>query len=101
MIVYSITTIVKKEVETEWFKWMKDTHIPEILRTGYFNNHRMFKIKIPTSLEGESTYVIQYECSSIDDYLTYAEHEAPRLQADYASRFVGKVTAARTVLETI
>ncbi len=101
MIVYSITTIVKKEIETEWFKWMKDTHIHEILHTGYFNNHRMFKVKIPTSLEGESTYIIQYECSSIDDYITYAENEASKLQAEYASKFAGKVTTARTVLETI
>lgn len=101
MIVYSITTIVKKDIESEWFKWMKETHIQEILHTGYFNNHRMFKVKIPTSLEGETTYVIQYECTSLDDYLAYAEHESPKLQAAYASKFAGKVTTARTVLESV
>ncbi len=101
MIAYSITSIVKKEVENEWFGWMKSTHIPEILHTGYFNNHRMFKVRIPTSLEGESTYIIQYECSSIEEYLTYAEKEAPRLQAEYAAKFAGRVTTARTVLETV
>lgn len=101
MIIYSITTIVKKEVEQEWFQWMKDKHIPDILHTGYFNNHRMFKVRIPTSLEGEVTYIIQYECLSLDDYITYAEKEAPRLQAEYTSKFVGKVTAARTVMEMV
>ncbi len=101
MIIYSITTIVKKEVENEWLQWMKDTHIRAILHTGYFNNYKMFKVRIPTNMEGETTYIMQYECESIDEYLTYAEKESPRLQAVYAAKFVGKVTTARTVMEAI
>jgi len=101
MLVYSITTIVKKEVEEEWCQWMKEKHIPDILHTGYFNNHKMFKVRIPTSMEGETTYIVHYECESIDDYLSYAEKEAPRLQADSASKFIGKITTARTVMELI
>lgn len=99
MIVYSITTIVKKEVENEWLKWMRETHIPAILHTGYFNNYKMYKVRIPTSIEGETTYILHYECESIDAYLTYAEREASRLQAVYAAKFAGKVTTARTVME--
>ena len=101
MIIYSITTIVKKEVEQEWCQWMKDKHIPDILHTGFFNNHRMFKVRIPTSLEGESTYIVQYECESIENYISYAEKDAPRLQADSASKFIGKITTARTVMELL
>lgn len=101
MIIYSITTIVKKEVEDEWLKWMRDTHIPVILKTGYFNNYKMYKVRIPTSIEGETTYIMHYECESIDTYLTYAERESSRLQAVYAAKFVGKVTTARTVMEEI
>ncbi len=101
MIVYSITTIVKKEVENEWLNWMKETHIPAILKTGYFNNYKMFKVRIPTNMEGETTYIMHYECESLDAYLTYAERESPRLQAIYAAKFVGKVTTARTVMENI
>jgi hypothetical protein len=101
MIIYSITTIVKKDIEKEWLKWMKEVHIPNIMKTGYFNNYKIYKVRIPTSLEGESSYILHYECETIDDYLTYAEREAPRLQAEYLTNFVGKVSTARTVIETV
>jgi len=101
MFVYSITSIVKKEAEDEWLSWMKDSHIPEILRTGYFNNHKFYKVRIPTNSSNEVTYFSHYECESIDQYISYAEKEAPRLQAEVHAKFLGKVTSARMVMESI
>jgi hypothetical protein len=101
MIIYSITTTVKKEKEQEWLTWMKRKHIQDILNTGYFSSYRIFSIKIPTGLEGESSYIIQYECESMENYLNYAEKDAPRLQADYTPEFIGKIITARTVMEAI
>jgi hypothetical protein len=36
MIVYNVTVKVNTEVHDEWFAWMKETHIPEVMKTGLF-----------------------------------------------------------------
>jgi hypothetical protein len=101
MIIYIITTTIKNELEQEWLQWAREKRIPEILNTGYFKGHQMYKVKLPTNLEGETTYVVQYECESMDKYSSYAEKDSKRLQAEYPSKFIGKVTTARTVLESL
>ena len=101
MIIYTITTTFKNESEQEWLQWVKEKRIPEILGTGYFKSHHMFKIKLPTNLEGEATYVVQYECESLEKYAAYAEKDSKRLQAEYPPKFIGKVTTSRTVMESL
>ncbi|MDR3625280.1 MAG: DUF4286 family protein [Ignavibacteriaceae bacterium] len=101
MIIYIITTTVKNEFEQEWLQWVKGKRIPEILNTGYFKNYRIYKIKIPTNLGGEVTYVVQYECESMDSYTAYAEKDFRKLHAEYPPKFIGKVTTSRTVMESI
>jgi hypothetical protein len=101
MIIYIITTTIKNELEQEWLHWVNEKRIPEILSTGYFNSHQMYKVKLPTNLEGQTTYVVQYECESMDNYTSYAENDSKRLQAEYPPKFIGKVTTARTVLESM
>lgn len=101
MIIYIITTTIKNELEREWLEWVREVRIPEILNTGYFNSHQMYKVKLPTNLEGETTYVVQYQCDSLDKYSAYAENDSKRLQAGYPPKFIGKVTTARTVLESV
>jgi hypothetical protein len=101
MIIYIITTTVKSELENEWLQWVREKRIPEILDTSYFKRYQMYKVKLPTNLEGEVTYVVQYECDSMMQYQAYAEKDSIRLQAEYPSKFIGKVTTARTVLESL
>ncbi|MGD1005746.1 MAG: DUF4286 family protein [Ignavibacteriaceae bacterium] len=101
MIIYIITTTVKNELEQEWLQWVKEKRIPEILNTGFFKNHQIYKVKLPTNLEGEVTYIVQYECESMDKYTAYAEKDYKKLQAEYPSKFIGKVTTARIVMENM
>ncbi len=101
MFIYSITAIVKKDVETEWIKWMKEVHIPNILHTGYFNNHKFYKLRIPTNSSNEVTYLVHYECETLEHYLSYVEKDASTLQAEVNAKFLGKVTSARMVIEAI
>lgn len=101
MIIYIITTTVKNELEQEWLQWVREKRIPEILNTGYFKSFQMYKVKLPTNLEGEVTYVVQYECESIENYTAYAEKDSKRLQAEYPPKLIGKVTTARTVMESL
>ena len=38
MLVYNVTVKVNTDIHEEWLEWMKKTHIPEVLATGYFSN---------------------------------------------------------------
>lgn len=101
MIIYSVTIIVKKDVEREWFDWMKNTHILNVIKTGYFSGAKIFKILVPTGFPDEITYVVQYITDSFEKYKEYSEKEASRLQREHASKFLGKFTAARAIMEEI
>ena len=101
MIIYSINSIIKEEVEDQWLVWMKDIHIPDIMKTGYFEDFTIYKVRIPSSISGEISYVIQYQCKTMEDYKKYSEKEAAKFQAEYSSKFIGRAKVARTVMETI
>ncbi len=47
MIIYSVTVVINKDVEDSWLKWMKDKHIKDVLKTGYFTDWDIMKQLIP------------------------------------------------------
>ena len=101
MILYNVTINIDEHVHDEWLSWMKSDHIPAVMETGYFLNYKMFRIM--SRMEGETgfTYSIQYFASTLEDYETYRDTQAPRLQEITAKKFGGRFAAFRTLLEEI
>jgi len=97
MIIYSVTVTIKKEVEEEWLKWMKDVHIKDVMKTGYFTDWQIYKQNIPENSPVETTYLINYFSESFTKYEEYVNKEAPRLQKEHIERFPGKSKSARSV----
>ncbi len=100
MIIYNVTVNINEEVHEEWVAWMRDVHIPDVMATGFFVEHRFAKVLL-TQNEGGVTYSIQYLCKSMADLQIYQGSHAPRLQADVQAKFEGKFVAFRTVLEIV
>lgn len=100
MIIYNVTVSVEKEVEQDWVQWMKETHIPDIINTGHFNDHRFLRLLNETEHEGE-TYAIQYFAETLDDLETYMTKHAPSLGEEHSKRYGTKCVAFRTFLETV
>ena len=99
MIVYSVTIAIQPDIEMKWADWMKNVHIPEVLQTGCFASCRMHKV---VGAEGdEPTYVMQYQCRSLEEYHRYRDNFAPALQKDHTERFAGKFRGSRQVLEEV
>ena len=44
MIIYSVTVSVDEDVHEEWVSWMKQTHIPDVMATGFFVENRFAKV---------------------------------------------------------
>ncbi len=99
MIIYNVTVNIEDEVHHDWLKWMKETHIPDVMKTGYFLENRLCKVLVEE--ESGTTYSIQYTCSSMVDLEEYYTTQAPRLQKEHQDKYSGKFVAFRTLLEII
>jgi len=99
MIVYNVTVKVTNEIHDKWFKWMKSTHIPEVLKTGYFVENAMYKVLVED--DDGVTYSIQYLATSRDNLQTYFDKVSLALQAKHKDKFEGHYVAFRTILERV
>lgn len=99
MIIYNVTVNIDNDVREEWLQWMKEKHIPDVLATGLFTENRMFRVMVEE--ENGTTYSIQYACNSMQDYETYRDQHAPRLQKEHTEKYSGKFAAFRTLLEKV
>jgi hypothetical protein len=101
MILYSVTVTIEQEVEDSWLKWMREKHIKDVMKTGYFINYEIQKLILPETFTDKSTYTINYKLLSLEQYYEYQKKEAPRLQIEHSKKFSGKFTASRTVYQLI
>lgn len=99
MIIYSVTINIDSEVHDEWLRWMKEVHMPDVMRTGMFIESRIMKL-LNVDDEG-TTYAIQYTARNMKDYERYQEEFAPALQAQHTQRYRDKFVAFRSLLEVI
>lgn len=96
MIIYNVTVNIDEDVHDDWFQWMSDVHIKDVMNTGLFLEARFSKILAEE--EGGKSYSIQYLCKSMEALEEYQNEHAPRLQQDHTSRYEGKFVAFRTLL---
>jgi hypothetical protein len=99
MIIYNVTININNEVHDEWFRWMKDVHIPEVMATGYFIDWKMCKVLVDE--EEGTTYSIQYTCSNMEDLQRYQRKDSIRLQKIHADKYKDKYVSFRTLLEVV
>lgn len=99
MIIYNVTVTIQNESHDEWVAWMKEEHIPDVMKTGFFSENKMCRIL--ASQEEEQSYSIQYTCEDMKTFHQYQVQHAPRLQAEHNAKYDGKFAAFRTLLEVI
>ena len=99
MVIYSVEITIEAAIETDWLEWMQQVHVPDVVRTGCFLECRIYKLL--DAPRGESVYVMQYHCRSLDDYHRYRDQFAPALQKEHAERFAGRFRGARRLLEEV
>lgn len=101
MIIYSVTVAIDRDVEDAWLAWMRDTHIPDVLATGFFRAAEIRRQIDATSDAKRATYVIEYACDSLERYEFYRATKASALQQDHGKRYAGKFEASRQLFERI
>jgi phosphoribosylamine-glycine ligase len=100
MILYNVTINIHESVHDQWFSWMQEKHIADVLATGKFSSARMVKVLIEEEMGG-TTYSIQYTTDSKNTLQKYYEEDAPSLREEGLRLFGDKMLAFRTELEVI
>lgn len=99
MILYNVTVSIDESIHEDWLLWMREVHIPDVMRTGLFLESRISKIHAEE--QGGLSFAITYLAKSLDDMELYKKEHAPRLQQEHSARYAGKFAAFRTFLELI
>jgi hypothetical protein len=101
MIVYNVTSSVSEEVFEDWFVWMRDVHIGNVMATGCFEGYKMLRmIGDKHNAEGV-TYAVQYYAKDMKTMNIYASKFSPDLQEEVFKRYGEKVLSFRTLLEEV
>lgn len=99
MILYNVTVSIDENIQDDWLKWMRETHIPDVMATQCFIESRLSRVH--GDEEGGVTYAISYVAESQEQYDKYVEKHAVTLQQDHSARYNGKFAAFRTMLSII
>lgn len=100
MFLYNVTIGIDGDVEQEWLRWMKETHIPDVLGTGMFISYKMYKV-LHENNDGSVSYSVQYFANSIENVVQYLEVFSPALADEHMQKFKNKHVAFRTLLEEV
>lgn len=100
MFVYNITSKVDHAIVQEWLQWQMQTHIPEMLATQLFLDHRFYKL-LDHAEDFDETFAIQFFCESKQKYEAYLQHFAPALRQKSQKKWGDKVVSFRTRLESV
>ncbi len=99
MFIYNVTVNIADDAHNQWLRWMREIHIPEVMKTGCFIDSQMLKV-LYVEDEGH-TYSIQYKFLEMADIERYQKEFAPALQADHKALFADKFVAFRTLLQMV
>ncbi len=100
MYIYNVTTNIDSAVHDKWLKWMKETHIPDVLATGKFLSAKMCRVLVEEDMGG-FTYSVQFTTPDKATLEKYYTEDAPRLREDALKLFADQSVSFRTELEVV
>ena len=100
MILYNVTIGIDKEIEQEWMAWVKNTHIPTVMKVGVFVDYKFYKV-LTLDDEGSSSYCIQYFTPTINQFQQYLDGYAKSLIEEHHLKFKDRHVVFQTLLEEV
>ena len=88
MVIYEVTAKVGSHLADDYEQYMRNQHIPDILRTGLF-------LSASFAFTGDGLYQVRYQAenrASLDQYL---DERADLFRSDFRSRFPSGVELTR------
>lgn len=100
MFIYNVTIKVQESIKTEWLRWLREEHIPEVINTGCFKQAVILRLLETDDTEGP-TYAIQYHAEAKAMYNQYIEKFAGALRQKSFDKWGDKFIAFRSVMQVV
>lgn len=101
MILYNVTVNVSPQVVQDWLHWMKTVHIPEVMDTGCFEEHKFLRLLNESPDVEGTTFAVQYFAATQTKLDHYLNEHAALLRQKHLERYQDQALAFRTLLEEI
>lgn len=88
MLTYEITAVVRADLIDEYERFMRERHIPDLMRTGAF-------VDASFSRSAPGRYRMRYESQGREELDRYLSEHAPRLRAHFIETFPEGVELSR------
>jgi Domain of unknown function (DUF4286) len=100
MLVYNVTYTLDLDICDEWLRWMKETHIADIMSTGFFIDYRLCQL-LTHDHDDAKIYTLQYTVKDMPTLHRFIEVSAPAFQQEQKKRYEGKYAVFRTIMEVV
>ena len=100
MILYNVTVSLEPGIETEWLDYMQKRYIPLVMKTGLFQESRLFRLLNAPSESGP-TFAVQFLASGLNEVDQYLEKHAPAIVEEHNEKYRHQHVSFMTMLESI
>ena len=97
---YLVSLQIDRDIAQEWRQWMEETHIPDVIDTGCFEEAWICAEPEANTATRLAYYMI-YRAPSRQSFERYQSEFAAELQADHTARYDGKFNASRALCDAI
>jgi hypothetical protein len=100
MIIYNVTIKVDHSIADDWLDWLKEEHIPDIIKTGCFTHATILRLLEVDESDG-ITYAVQYHAESKAMYNRYIRDYADTMRKKGSDKWGNKFIAFRSVMMVV
>jgi hypothetical protein len=100
MIIYNVTVKVEAAIADRWLQWLLHDHIPSMMNTNCFIDHKVVRLLEVDDSEGP-TYAIQYFADSKANYNRYMEIHSSTMQKLSFEKWADRFIAFSSVMEVV
>ena len=100
MFIYNVTIKIDKGIHEEWLQWMKDIHIPNVMKCDCFEKYQFVRLVDIDEEEGP-TYAVQYFAISKGEYNRYIDLYSQKMREESNNKWGNKFIAFRTLMEVV
>jgi hypothetical protein len=100
MIIYNVTTKVHHSIHDAWLQWLKEDHIPAILKTACFTTATILRLLEVDETDGP-TYAVQYHAESKALYNHYIEAYSTNMSQQSFDKWGDQFISFRSVMVVV
>lgn len=100
MLIFNTTYLVDSQKILLWMDWIKNIHIPFMLKSGKFSSAQIAKVLYSDNANGES-FSVQFKVEDMNTLGVWNELYAEQFQNEIKEHFGTDVLTFSTVLEIV